>query len=96
MRYLWALTLAVTALQAEAQLWQAEKPLLCGTPKQVLTQLSEDYKETVEWLGKDASTRYVLMTNRQTGTWTLVQFTQEWACILGTGTASEQIIKPDT
>lgn len=40
------------------------------------------------WVGKDEGSKYVLMANEKTKTWTIVQFNDQVACVLGTGTDS--------
>jgi hypothetical protein len=87
------LTLAlVVHPQAQAEIVTKQKPVECISNPQKLMQglVTSDYKETPVWFGHepDTGSNYVLFTNTQTKTWTLVQFDQNTACVLGAGTTS--------
>ena len=69
-----------------------EKPLLCAKTTEILTSLREKYEEHPLWIGKDDKSNYSLFVSK-VGTWTLIQFTEEVACILGVGTDSKEIIQ---
>lgn len=45
-----------------------------------------DFKEVPSWAGKDENSRYVIMLNEKTKSWTIVQFNDQVACVLGSGT----------
>lgn len=73
--------------------YQATKPVICNTLEHVTETMKEKYGEEVVWFGEDIqdSSQYVMMTNFQTKTWTFIQFTKDWACVLGVGTGSTPI-----
>lgn len=50
----------------------------------------EKWGEIPVWTAKDGQddSRYLLLVNSKTRTWTLLQFTPETACILGLGEES--------
>lgn len=76
------------------QPFTVEKPVFCTNVKTMVEMLSgEDYQEEPIWIGKDEKSKYVLMTNTKLKTWTIVQFNDQIACILGTGTHGN-VIKP--
>lgn len=63
------------------------KPVFCTDVKSMIEFLSgEDYREVPTWVGKDEKSKYVIMANEKTKTWTIVQFNDQVACVLGTGT----------
>ena len=56
--------------------------------------IGSDYKEKPIWMGIESGAnmpKYSLFVNEQTKTWTLIQFDDKIACVLGTGEASTQI-----
>lgn len=85
--------LCLTSPIANAQVFQSRKPVICDKVKTIIEALNENYQEIPIWTGKDAAdeTRYSLFINKQTRSWTFIQFTSEIACILGTGDGSKEI-----
>ena len=70
-----------------------EKPVLCSTPRTVIEALSgSDFQEDPIWTGNNDEDRYVLMVNKKTKTWTIVQFNSNTACIVGSGTNHKPVI----
>jgi hypothetical protein len=63
---------------------QIEKEVICDDIKTVVATLMK-FKETIVWTGKDDSSKYALLANDQTGTWTLLQFDSNIACVIGAG-----------
>ena len=72
-----------------------QKPVTCTDTKTLLQGLiGSDYKETPIWLGVELGAevpKYSVFVNPQTKTWTIIQFNDTIACVLGTGTDSTQI-----
>lgn len=63
------------------------KSVVCSDVKTIIEFLSgEDFREMPNWAGKDENSRYVLMLNEKTKSWTMIQFNDQVACILGAGT----------
>jgi len=94
MRYLLPLVLLVGSLVA-AQSVTVQKPVECADTAILLRGLSgSDYKEKPIWWGIEPGvtvSRYSLFVNEETKSWTLIQFDEKIACVLGTGKASTQI-----
>ena len=80
---------------AVAQSVTVQKPIECADTATLLRGLSgSDYKEKPIWLGIDTDStvsKYSLFVNDETKTWTLNQFDENIACVLGTGENSTQI-----
>ena len=78
-----------------AQSVTMKKSVECADTATLLRGLSaSDYKEKAIWLGIEpgaALSKYSLFVNEQTKTWTLIQFDEKIACVLGIGEASTQI-----
>lgn len=64
------------------------KEVVCDKLDVIMSALTKDYQEKPFWLGKDEETKsnYVLMVNSGAGSWTIVQFNEKIACIIGSGT----------
>ena len=94
MKYLLLLVLSVVGL-VTAQSVTVQKPVECADTQTLFRGLiGSDYKEKPIWLGVDpvsTLSRYSLFVNEKTKTWTLIQFDEKIACVLGTGDASTQI-----
>jgi hypothetical protein len=94
MKYFLLLALLIVGLVA-AQSVIIQKPMKCADTKTVIQALTgEDYKEKPIWLGIESGatvSRYSLFVNEQTKTWTLIQFDENVACVLGVGEASTEI-----
>ena len=94
MKYLLLLALLIPNLLV-AQPLTIQKPVTCVDTKMLLQGLtSSDYKETAFWLGIEPGaevSKYSVFVNQQTRTWTIIQFNDKIACVLGTGTESTQI-----
>lgn len=76
--------------QVGAQPYQANKPVMCDTLENVTSTMKDKFGEEAVWFGDDVqdSSKYVMLANFQTKTWTFVQFTKDWACVLGVGSGS--------
>ena len=71
---------------ANAQTFQSEKPVVCDVnPEKVIKALIENYEENPVWVATGEGAKFTLFVNKDTGSWTLLQFTSEWACIIGIG-----------
>jgi hypothetical protein len=88
--FLFCLTSTIANAQNEGSAYSSQKPVLCDNTKKVLKTLMEKYGEVPVWTAKDASddSRYLLLVNSKTTSWTLIQFTPEHACIIGLGEQS--------
>ena len=80
---------------AVAQSITVQKPVECVDTATLLQGLiGSDYKEKPIWLGVESGAslpKYSLFVNDETKTWTLIQFDEKIACVLGTGENSTEI-----
>ena len=78
-----------------AQTMTVQKPVECVNTETLFRGLiSSDYKEKPIWLGIQSDAplpKYSLFVNEQTKSWTLIQFDEKIACVLGTGENSTQV-----
>lgn len=78
---------------AQAEPVTVEKPVVCDDVKSLIEFVSgAAYREIPFWVGKDSSSRYVMMVNEKTKTWTLIQFNDEIGCIIGTGEGHTRVL----
>ena len=96
MKKLLALLLIIpllTSAQSSSGPVTIEKTVVCDKTQNVLDVIINGrYQENPIWGGIDDDSRYGLLVNRETGTWTIIQFNKETACILGTGQSSRSMI----
>ena len=83
--FLFCLTGSVANAQSSVQL---NKPVTCSTLKAVVEQLSGIYGEEPHWNGLGNGSKYIMFVNPKTQEWTLVEYTDTIACIIGTGEKS--------
>ena len=93
MKYLLLCVFITTVAHAdELKDHQYAKPVYCYTTQEFFTMLKKsDYREQAVWIGNAGVSKYSLFTNEKTGTWTIVQFDKEDACMIGAGEGSKNI-----
>lgn len=83
-----ALLLCSTWVQAAQFEWQ--KTIICDSTKAVFDYFEKGtHQERVVWRGRDLTDpaiTHTMLANIKTGTWTLVQHDDRWACVLAAGT----------
>ena len=95
MKYYFLLPVMLVLGIAVAQSVTVQKSIECADTATLLRGLNgSDYKEKPIWWGIEPGTtvsRYSLFVNEETKSWTLIQFDEKIACVLGTGENSTQI-----
>lgn len=79
---------------AHAQMFMTEKTMVCDSAQKIIKALvSDDFKEMPIWTGKSDQddSKFSMFSNEKTKTWTILQFNDKIACILGTGTDSKSL-----
>ncbi len=96
MKKILALLLSIPGFSLAQESVVVEKSVVCARTNIVLETLKETYKEEPVWLGNgNDRSRYSIFVNPKNGQFTIVQFNQEIACILGAGNSSVNIpVKP--
>jgi hypothetical protein len=69
---------------------ELNKPLKCGDAQFVMTHFATEYGEKPLWVAKDKATssHITLLVNKETRSWTLLQYDSSIACVLGAGETS--------
>ncbi len=92
MRYGLIFLLLVSGLVMADDPVVVDKKVVCNWTKPLLENLSKKHREEPIWLGQSsAEGRYTLFVNPDTGAWTLVQFNNEIACVIGAGERNQKI-----
>lgn len=67
------------------------KPMKCSKAEQVMSYFTDNYKEAPLWVGKTVNgTHITLLVNRETRTWTMIEYDAVLACVLGAGETSSK------
>ena len=64
---------------------RVEKTVLCDNTDVVFEAIAKEWKEQPIWGSIKEDSRVMLTANLETQTWTLVQFNDEWACLIEAG-----------
>lgn len=83
-----AAIVAVTALAAQSQeIREIKRTIQCSDFKTLAAGLANEYKEQVIWVGRveENSTNVALLVNKETTTWTVIQYDRKTACVLSAG-----------
>lgn len=89
-----AFLFCLTSTLANAQPFSLNNSVFCDESKKVIDALSEKWGEKIVWVADDAvgATKFGLFVNQKTKTWTMLQFTQDIACVMGLGEKSQLIL----
>jgi hypothetical protein len=71
-----------------------DKKVVCDEIKIVIDWIKNSQEQQPLWLGVSdvGETRYGLVENQKTGSWTIIEFNDKYACILGTGMENALIL----
>jgi hypothetical protein len=68
-----------------------QKPLKCSKAEVVMNYFRDNFQETPLWVGKTTTgTHITLMVNKETRSWTLIEYDAAIACVLGAGETSSK------
>lgn len=82
-------TLLTTVAIAQSTAFERKKPVVCDDTKKIYNELvNGEYAERPVWGGEGENTKFILLVNKTTGTWTLIEFLKDTSCILGVGEGS--------
>lgn len=62
-----------------------EKPMLCSDTRTVISELVDNFGETPSWIGQAEDSYMVIFKNKDTGSWSVVQMNDSFACVLEVG-----------
>jgi len=86
------IVILVTALLTTAaipQYTEVKKTVICNDTKTLYNDLvNGEYAERPVWGGEGENSKFVLLVNKTTGTWTFIEFVKDRSCVLGVGEGS--------
>lgn len=87
MKYIFVALVLISSV-AHAQLSEYERRFTCGKTQFVIPALTQTAQEKPIWSGTDpqSGTETMILQNTRTLTWTVVQYDQNMACVLHSGT----------
>jgi hypothetical protein len=87
-----ALLFCLISLIAHAQqIVDMQKQIKCSDAQTVMNYFSMNYQEAPLWVGKtNTGTHITLLVNRETRSWTLIEYDGNIACVLGAGDVSSK------
>ena len=73
--------------QQDVQVFELTRPMKCAAVEEVINFIYSNFGETMAWVGKDEnnSSYLALYKNKDTGTWSLIQYDSKVGCFLGSG-----------
>jgi len=74
------------------------KPVVCNDATAVVQSLKEQFKEIPAFLGEgNDGSAYALSINKETGTWTMLQFSPDktTACMIGSGKQAQSFVESE-
>ena len=81
--FLFCLTSSIANAQEIIDLTKAMK---CSDPQKVMNYFVDTHKETPVWVGKTVHNSHItLLMNKETRSWTIIEYDVKLACVLGAG-----------
>lgn len=71
------------------------RELVCDSTDEIFKFIFERHQEQPVWIGIADKTMTMLAQNPKSGSWTLIQFNDKLACILGAGRSGKLVPKPN-
>lgn len=91
---MFSVCLSVNAVEIDpSKVITLNKPMKCAPAQEFLELFAINFGEKPAWVGKEEnSNSYIsLLANKDTGTWTMIQYDVGIACVLGSGKSGTPI-----
>ena len=76
----------ISSIAHAQQIIDLQKPLKCSDAHVVMNYFVDTHKETPVWVGKSVhNTHITLLVNKETRSWTMIEYDTRLACVLGAG-----------
>ena len=83
MAFLFCLTSSIANAQ---EIIDLTKPMKCSNAQSVMNYFTDIHKEIPVWVGKSIhNTHVALLMNKETRSWTMIEYDDRIACVLGAG-----------
>ena len=76
----------ISSIANAQEIIDLNKPMKCSEAQNVMNYFTSNHKETPVWVGKTVHGSYItLLANKETRSWTIVEYDSKIACVLGAG-----------
>jgi len=81
----------ISSIAHAQQIVDMQKQIKCSDAQSVMNYFLINYQETPLWVGKTTTgTHITLLVNRETRSWTMIEYDAAMACVLGAGDTSSK------
>jgi hypothetical protein len=86
----------ISSIAHAQEIIDLQKSLKCSDAQVVMNYFVDTHKETPVWVGKSVhNTHITLLMNRETRSWTMIEYDTRLACVLGAGEDKSASSKPE-
>jgi len=86
----------ISSIAHAQQIIDLQKSLKCSDAPVIMNYFVDTYKETPVWVGKSVNNTHItLLVNKETGSWTMIEYDSRLACVLGAGEGKSSSSKPE-
>ena len=86
----------ISSIAHAQEIIDLQKSLKCSDAQIVMNYFVDTHKETPVWVGKSVhNTHITLLMNRETRSWTVIEYDARLACVLGAGEDKTGSSKPE-
>ena len=76
----------ISSIAHAQEIIDLQKSLKCSDAQVVMNYFVDTHKETPVWVGKSVhNTHITLLVNKETRSWTMIEYDTRIACVLGAG-----------
>ena len=76
----------ISSIAHAQEIIDLQKSLKCSDAQIVMNYFVDTHKETPVWVGKSVhNTHITLLVNKETRSWTMIEYDTRLACVLGAG-----------
>jgi len=76
----------ISSIAGAQEIVNLNKVMKCSEPQKVMNYFVDTHKETPVWVGKTVHNSHItLLMNRETRSWTMIEYDDRLACVLGAG-----------
>jgi hypothetical protein len=76
----------ISSIAHAQEIIDLQKSLKCSDAQVVMNYFVDTHKETPVWVGKSVhNTHITLLVNKETRSWTMIEYDSRLACVLGAG-----------
>jgi len=86
----------ISSIAGAQEIVNLNKVMKCSEPQKVMNYFVDTHKETPVWVGKTVHNSHItLLMNRETRSWTMIEYDDRLACVLGAGEDKPGSSKPE-